>query len=29
MAGFIYNGQSSDDILESSPLLLATFDAND
>ena len=29
MAGFIYNGQSSDDIIASSPLLLASFDAED
>lgn len=29
MAGFIYNGQSSDDILKSSPLILASFDADD
>ena len=29
MAGFIYNGQSSDDILESSPLLMASFDPED
>lgn len=29
MAGFIYNGQSSDNILESSPLLMASFDTED